>query len=105
LQDSNPEKLIQRLRQDFTRERILSGTETDEEVLELGAMLGALVGMSHDLYTPAGGDMMKHIVGIDEEASIERLRTHATNEFEAEYLDVLKYYNLEDKHVKFLIDC
>lgn len=105
LHDKSPEGLLERLKIDFTREGLLTGGETDDEILKLAADMAALVGMTHDIYTPAGGDMMKNIMGLDEEADIENLLTNSGREREAELLALIKGRGLTNEHIQYVIRC
>src|SRR5690606_36479791 len=68
-----PDRLNRRLRNDFADTTFYDDSISDEEVVFLGVKLEVLMGMLHDVFTPAGGDMMKHVMKMDEEADASRL--------------------------------
>lgn len=108
LSNNSPEILEERLRRDFTQEPFYDPKFRQEEVFKLAVNLAVLTAMEHDQATPAGGDAIKYITGIDEEEVVKWLflGDHKILEGErSEFLELLKNHNLTSDHLRFAINC
>jgi hypothetical protein len=104
LYDKDAGALAARLRADFMDESFYDESMTDMEICLLAAKLGALTGMSHDIATPAGGDMMKRVMGMDEEEDLKAL-LYGSDPDAKEYRDVTQGYGLDEQHLAFMLKC
>ena len=104
LHSACPDKLVRRLRNDFTGEPFYDESMSDEEISQLATRLAVLIGMTHDIYTPAGGDMMKHIMDMDEEKDAAKLLDDG-DERVSEFISALESQGLTRQHMEFAIRC
>ncbi len=104
LYDADAAMLAERLKRDFTDAPFYAESMTDEEVMLLAVDLAVLVAMTHDIYTPAGGDMMKHVMDMDEEADASNLLEEGDERVQ-EFVEVLERRGLHRGHLRFVVDC
>ena len=102
--DKDKPVLVDRLQSDFSEYGIDIQGVDDDSLVELAARLTAATGMLHDVFTPAGGDIIKRAVGMNEEEDIELLLTSRDNRVE-EVRNVLADFGVEGDLLEFVISC
>jgi len=81
---------------------------TPDQLLHLYTDLAMVVATTHDLATPAGGDTLKYLLKLDEEADLEYLLSSNCPILKGprrELLEVLQKHGLNSAHLDFVIAC
>lgn len=108
LAERDPARLEERLRRDFAEASFYSEDLSRNSLFDLAVDLAVTAGMLHDLATPAGGDLIKHVAGLNEEEDIVWLLTNDLPEYKEgrdELWRILATQGLDEAHVNFVTDC